>query len=113
MITRFFRGMDWYLLILTLVICCLGVLQIFSATEGTKWQDAWWKQVVFVGGGLLLGTAAALIAVWPAIVDRGQTLPFASLAAMLAAVALTALVASTAAVRLATSMSVTQAVKNE
>ena len=54
MIARFFRGMDWYLLILTLIICCLGVLQIFSATEGTKWQDAWWKQVVFVGGGLLL-----------------------------------------------------------
>jgi rod shape determining protein RodA len=53
-IARFFRGMDWYLLILTLIICCLGVLQIFSATEGTKWQDAWWKQVVFVGGGLLL-----------------------------------------------------------
>jgi rod shape determining protein RodA len=53
-IGRLFRGMDWYLLILTLIICCLGVLQIFSATEGTKWQDAWWKQVVFVGGGLLL-----------------------------------------------------------
>jgi rod shape determining protein RodA len=46
--------MDWYLLVLTLIICCLGALQIFSATEGTKWQDAWWKQVVFVGGGLLL-----------------------------------------------------------
>jgi rod shape determining protein RodA len=53
-IARLFRGMDWYLLVLTLIICCLGVLQIFSATEGTKWQDAWWKQVVFVGGGLLL-----------------------------------------------------------
>ena len=29
-------------------------MQIFSATQGTKWQNAWWKQVVWVGAGLLL-----------------------------------------------------------
>jgi len=37
-----------------LLICGLGVLQIFSATQGTKWQNAWWKQVVWVLAGLLL-----------------------------------------------------------
>jgi rod shape determining protein RodA len=30
------------------------VMQIFSAAHGTPWQDAWWKQMVWVGVGLLL-----------------------------------------------------------
>ena len=51
---RTLRDLDWALLILSLLICGLGVLQIFSATQGTKWQNAWWKQVVWVGAGLLL-----------------------------------------------------------
>jgi rod shape determining protein RodA len=42
-----------------LVICALGVVQIFSATHGTPWQDAWWKQIVWVGAGLLLMWAAS------------------------------------------------------
>jgi rod shape determining protein RodA len=50
--TRIFRGIDWYLLALTLILAALGVLQIYSATHGTKWQDAWWKQAVFVSVGL-------------------------------------------------------------
>ncbi|HXE14048.1 MAG TPA: rod shape-determining protein RodA [Bryobacteraceae bacterium] len=49
---RVFRGLDWYLLVLTLLLCAFGVLQIYSATHGTKWQDAWWKQIVFVVFGL-------------------------------------------------------------
>ncbi len=68
---------------------------------------------VLVGGGLLLGTIAALIAVWPAIIERAQSLPYASLALMLVAVALTGLVAATVAVRIATKMSITEAVKSE
>ncbi len=51
---RTLRDLDWGLLILSLLICGLGVLQIFSATQGTKWQNAWWKQVVWVLLGLLL-----------------------------------------------------------
>jgi rod shape determining protein RodA len=51
--TRLLRGIDWYLLVLTLAICALGILQIYSATHNTKWQDAWWKQIVFVGVGLV------------------------------------------------------------
>jgi rod shape determining protein RodA len=47
---RTLRDIDWALLLLSLFICGLGVLQIYSATQGTKWQNAWWKQVV----GLLL-----------------------------------------------------------
>jgi rod shape determining protein RodA len=45
---RSFRDLDWPLLIITLVICALGVLQIYSATHDTRWRDAWWKQVIWV-----------------------------------------------------------------
>lgn len=54
MIQRLLRGIDWYLLTLTLVLCAFGILQIYSATNGTKWHDAWWKQIVFVSVGLAL-----------------------------------------------------------
>jgi rod shape determining protein RodA len=45
---RSFRDLDWPLLIITLSICALGVLQIYSATHDTRWRDAWWKQVIWV-----------------------------------------------------------------
>jgi rod shape determining protein RodA len=45
---RSFRDLDWPLLIITLIICALGVLQIYSATHDTRWRDAWWKQVIWV-----------------------------------------------------------------
>jgi rod shape determining protein RodA len=48
------RDLDWTLMLMTLVICAVGVLQIFSATRGTVWADAWWKQVLYVGAGLIL-----------------------------------------------------------
>jgi rod shape determining protein RodA len=53
------RDIDWGMLVIVLVICALGVVQIFSATHGTPWQDAWWKQIVWVGAGLLLMWAAS------------------------------------------------------
>lgn len=48
------RDLDWTLLIITLIICGIGILQIFSATVATVWQDAWWKQILYVVSGLLL-----------------------------------------------------------
>jgi rod shape determining protein RodA len=48
------RDLDWTLLTLTLVICALGVLQIYSATLDTVWRDAWWKQIVWMLLGLVL-----------------------------------------------------------
>jgi len=48
------RDIDWPLLLITLLICAVGVLQIFSATRDTSWQDAWWKQILYVFLGLLL-----------------------------------------------------------
>ncbi len=49
---RSFRDLDWPLLIITLIICALGVLQIYSATHDTKWHNAWWQQIIWIGVGL-------------------------------------------------------------
>ncbi len=49
---RSFRDLDGWLLIVSLVICALGVLQIYSATHDTKWHDAWWKQMIWIVIGL-------------------------------------------------------------
>jgi rod shape determining protein RodA len=46
---RSYRDLDWPLLLITLVICGLGVLQIYSATRDTRWEDAWWKQLIWIG----------------------------------------------------------------
>jgi rod shape determining protein RodA len=50
---RSFRDFDWPLLIVALIICALGVLQIYSATHDYKtathdFRDAWWKQILYI-----------------------------------------------------------------
>lgn len=51
---RSLRDLDWPLLIIALSICALGILQIYSATHDTKWHDAWWRQIIWVGMALVL-----------------------------------------------------------
>ncbi len=51
---RRFRDTDWSLLIVSLLICALGVLQIYSATRDTRFHDAWWKQLVWISIALAL-----------------------------------------------------------
>jgi len=48
------RDFDWPLLIIVLIISALGVLQIYSATLGTVWEDSWWKQMVYILLGLVV-----------------------------------------------------------
>ncbi len=55
------RDLDWPLLIVTLILCGLGVLQIYSATQGTHWADAWWKQIIWVTSGLAMMWLVAMI----------------------------------------------------
>jgi rod shape determining protein RodA len=55
------RDMDWPLLLLTVVISSLGILQIYSATIGTVWRQAWWRQVIFVLAGLCVAYVVARI----------------------------------------------------
>jgi len=58
---RTVRDLDWPLLIISFIICGFGVVQIFSATRGTIWHDAWWKQMIFICGGVLLMWMVTLI----------------------------------------------------
>jgi rod shape determining protein RodA len=58
---RSLRDLDWPLLIFTLALCGLGVLQIYSATMGTKWADAWWKQILWIASGLVMMWVASMI----------------------------------------------------
>ncbi len=51
---RFTRDFDWPMLLIVVVICGVGVVQIFSATRETPFQDVWWKQLVYVAMGLVL-----------------------------------------------------------
>jgi len=55
------RDLDWPLLIVTLILCGLGVLQIYSATQGTHWADAWWKQLLWISSGLVMMWVVAMI----------------------------------------------------
>ncbi|MBV9574226.1 MAG: rod shape-determining protein RodA [Acidobacteriales bacterium] len=47
-----FRDFDWLLLMFVLLICGLGVMEIRSATEHTKFAGAHIKQVYWIGGGI-------------------------------------------------------------
>ncbi len=55
------RDLDWMLLLLTLAICGLGILQIYSATIGTVWKNDWWKQTLYVLVGLAIMNVVARI----------------------------------------------------
>src|SRR5437763_1159228 len=48
------RDIDWLILLIVLLICAAGVLQIYSATSATDNTSAWWKQILYIGGGLVL-----------------------------------------------------------
>ena len=48
------RDIDWTLLVIALLICAVGVLQIYSVTRGSDSHSAWWKQILYVLGGLVL-----------------------------------------------------------
>jgi rod shape determining protein RodA len=51
---RSMRDLDWPLIIVAMLICGMGVLQIYSATRGTVWEDAWWKQTLWVAAGFFV-----------------------------------------------------------
>ncbi len=55
------RDIDWPLLIIVLLICSVGVLQIYSATIDTRYDSAWWKQILYIVCGVVLMWAAIAI----------------------------------------------------
>jgi rod shape determining protein RodA len=56
-----YRDFDWVLFSFVLLICVLGVLQIYSATLNTKFAGAHIKQMYWIGAGLLLMFLISLI----------------------------------------------------
>ena len=55
------KDFDWTMFFVSMIICGLGVLQIFSATHDTVWQGSWWKQLIYIAAGILLMWIAANI----------------------------------------------------
>ena len=49
-----FRDFDWVLLLIVLIICSLGVLEIYSATLHTKFQGMHVRQMYWISAGLIL-----------------------------------------------------------
>jgi rod shape determining protein RodA len=58
-----FRDFDWVLLIFVLLICALGIVEIYSATRNTKFDDAnlQIKQIYWIIGGLILMFLISLV----------------------------------------------------
>jgi rod shape determining protein RodA len=47
------RDIDWTLLVIVLLICGVGILQIYSVSHGSD-SSAWWRQILYILGGLFL-----------------------------------------------------------
>src|SRR5579872_1001977 len=78
-----FRDLDWPLLLIALIICALGVLQIFSATHDTRWHDAWWKQLFWIA--IALGIMLVVMSIdYHTLLGQVPILYLVSLAALAA-----------------------------
>src|SRR5690349_1306919 len=78
-----FRDFDWLLLGFVLLICSLGVLEIYSTTYGTKFAGAHVRQIYWILGGLVLMFIMSLIN-YQALLENAHWLYLASVAALLA-----------------------------
>lgn len=56
-----YRDFDWVLLSFVLLICLLGVMQIYSATLNTKFAGAHVKQMYWIAAGLLIMFFVSLV----------------------------------------------------
>ncbi|MDX6767467.1 MAG: rod shape-determining protein RodA [Candidatus Methylacidiphilales bacterium] len=52
--SRGLRDVDWTMLLIALLLAGIGILQIYSATQSEEGSSLWWKQLIFVGAGLLV-----------------------------------------------------------
>ena len=78
-----FRDFDWVLLILVLMICGLGVMEIHSATMHTKFAGSHIRQVYWILGGI--GGMFVISAInYQALLDRIHWFYIASVASLMA-----------------------------
>ncbi len=78
-----FRDFDWVLLVLVLMICALGVLEIYSATLSTKFMGVHIKQVYWILGGVALMFLVSLLN-YQAVLERVPLLYLISIGSLLA-----------------------------
>jgi rod shape determining protein RodA len=78
-----FRDFDWVLLFLVLVICAIGVAQIYSATLTTKFVGFHIKQVYWVLGGIALMFGISRVN-YQALLERVPIMYAVSVAALVA-----------------------------
>jgi len=78
-----FRDFDWLLLGFVLLICGLGVMEIHSATEHTKFAGAHIKQVYWVLGGVGMMFLMSLVS-YQALLDRIHWFYIAGVASLMA-----------------------------
>jgi rod shape determining protein RodA len=56
-----FRDFDWVLLLIVVLICSLGVLEIYSATLNTKFQGMHVRQIYWISAGLVLMVILSMV----------------------------------------------------
>jgi rod shape determining protein RodA len=78
-----FRDFDWVLLVLVLMICTLGVVEIYSATIGTKFIGVHLKQIYWIIGGVGLMFVMSLFN-YQALLERVPLMYVISIASLLA-----------------------------
>jgi putative ABC transport system permease protein len=71
------------------------------------------ESMLLAGAGVILGSATAIVAVVPALLQRTTAVPVAQVAGLLLLVTITAMISSILAARLASSATVVAALKNE
>jgi len=77
------KDFDWTIFFISMIICAIGVLQIFSATHDTVWQGSWWKQLLYIAAGIVLMWIVANID-YHALMTRVYPLYIASVVLLIA-----------------------------
>ena len=78
-----YRDFDWLLLGFVLLICALGVMQIHSATEHTKFAGAHIKQIYWILAGLGAMFLVSLVN-YQALLEQTHWMYIVALASLLA-----------------------------
>jgi rod shape determining protein RodA len=78
-----FRDFDWVLLAFVLLICALGVLEIYSTTSGTKFAGAHVRQIYWIMAGLAVMLTISLIN-YQLLLENSHWLYIASVLSLLA-----------------------------
>src|SRR5437667_11673837 len=78
-----FRDFDWVLLGFVLVICTLGVVEIYSTTWGTKFAGAHIRQIYWIIAGLMLMFLVSLVN-YQVLLENSKWLYVASVVSLLA-----------------------------